>query len=129
MERHPNETLLRECYARLARGDVKGMIAMCDDCMIYKSHGSAAISGTFDNDTILDHMGDVMRRCKRTLAQTPVDIVANDYHAMALINNYLEIKGVPTELRTIHIWKIRDGMFISCEEYPGSEAEFARAWA
>jgi ketosteroid isomerase-like protein len=129
MERHPNEKLLRECYARLAIGDLKGMIAMCDDSMVFKSHGATPISGTFDNDTISDHIAEVMHHCSGSLKQAPVDIVANDYQAMALINNYLEIKGVALELRTIHIWKICDGKFISWEEYPGSDAEFIRAWS
>ena len=35
MERHPKEILLAELYNRFAQGDMSGVIAMCDESMVY----------------------------------------------------------------------------------------------
>jgi ketosteroid isomerase-like protein len=126
---HPSEKLIAECYDRLARGDMAGVIAMCDKSMVYKCFGSSLISGTFDNATIGNHMGQVMQLCNGTFKQSVMGTVANDYGGMSLVNSYFERNGQPIELRTMHIWKINEGKFVSWEEYPGSETEFNRAWA
>ena len=129
MEQHPNEKLIRECYACFARGDLAGMIALCDESMVYKTHGASAISGTFDNATIGVHINLVVKLCKGTLKQTVVDVVANNDHGMSLISNSIDSNGKPVEFRTIHIWRIKNGKLISWDEYPGSEDEFNRAWS
>ena len=129
MERHPKEILLAELYNRFAQGDMSGVIAMCDESMVYTVPGSVPTSGIYDNNTFIYLVKKTMEIAKGTFRETVVDIIANDYHGVVLLNHSLERNGKLIEYRTTHRYKIRDGKFISWEEYPGSESEYNDAWS
>jgi len=129
MEQHPNEILLAELYDRFARGDMAGVITMCDESMVYKVPGSVPTSGTYNNATFGDMVKKAMEIANGTFKETAIDIIANDYHGIVLLNHSLERNGKLIEYRTTHRYKIHNGKFVSWEEYPGSESEFNEAWA
>ena len=64
-----------------------------------------------------------------TFNETPLDIIANEYHGIVLLKHSLERNGKRIEYRTSHIWTMRNGKLVVWEDYPGSEAEFANAWS
>jgi ketosteroid isomerase-like protein len=129
MEIHPSEQLLKELYDRFARGDIAGVIAMCDESMVYKVPGSIPTSGTYSNGTVGKLVDMTMQMSNGTFRETPVDIIANDNHGVVLLIHSLERKGKRIEYRTSHLWTIRNGKFVAWEEYPGSEEEFKQAWS
>jgi ketosteroid isomerase-like protein len=129
MEMHPSERLLKELYQRFAQGDIEGVIAMCDESMVYKVPGSIPTTGTYSNSTFGKLVDMTMQMSNGTFRETPVDIIANDYHGVVLLIHSLERNGNHIEYRTSHRWTIRNGKFISWEEYPGSEEEFNKAWS
>jgi ketosteroid isomerase-like protein len=129
MEQNQNEQRIAECYTRMASGDVAGLIAMCDDTVVFTCHGSSAISGTFTKATIAAHFDDVLKLCNRKFRQEVIDTVANENRGITLLDTYVERGGKDLAFRTIHVWKIRNGKVIRWDEYPGSEAEFNRIWS
>lgn len=129
MEQHPNERLLAELYDRFAQGDMAGVIDMCDESMVYKVPGSIPTSGIYNNETFPEMVKKAMEISNGTFEETVFDIIANDYHGIVLLDHALERNGKRIEYRTTHRYQIRNGKFVSWEEYPGSEAEFNEAWA
>lgn len=129
MELHPNERLLAELYEKFTQGDLAGVIAMCDESMVYTVPGSVPTSGTYDNTTFVNLVQKTMEIAKGTFKETVIDIIANDYHGIVLLNHSLERTGKRIEYRTAHRWKIRNAKFVRWEEYPGSESEFNEAWS
>jgi hypothetical protein len=57
METHPSEKLLKELYTRFAHGDIEGVIAMCDESMVYKVPGSIPTSGAYSKHTFRSFIG------------------------------------------------------------------------
>ncbi len=129
MEMHPSEKLLKEPYNRFAAGDIEGVIAMCDESMVYKVPGSIPTSGTYINQTFGKLVDMTMEMSNGSFRETPVDFVANDNHGVVLLIHSLERNGRQIEYRTCHRWTIRNGKFVAWEEYPGSEEEFNKAWS
>jgi ketosteroid isomerase-like protein len=129
MGQNQNERLIAECYERIARGDIAGLIAMCDDSVVFTCHGSSAISGTFTIATIEAHFAKVLQLCNGKFKQEIIETAANDDRGIVLLNAYIERGGKDLVFRTIHVWKIRKGKFTSWEEYPGSDTEFKRIWS
>jgi ketosteroid isomerase-like protein len=129
MEMHPIEKLLKELYDRFARADIEGVIAMCDESMVYKVPGAIPTSGTYSNHTFGKLVDMTMEMSNGTFRETPVDIIANDYHGVVLLIHTLKRNGKKIQYRTSHRWTIRNGKFIAWEEYPGSEEELNKAWS
>jgi ketosteroid isomerase-like protein len=129
MKQHPNEKLLAELYERFQQGDTAGVIAMCDESMIYRVPGSVPTSGIYNNASFGDLVQKTMEIANGTFKETVIDIIANDYRGVVLLKHSLERNGEHIEYRTTHRYQISNGKFISWEEYPGSEAEFNQAWS
>ena len=87
MKHHPSENLLAELYARFAQGDMAGVIAMCDESMIYKVPGSVPTSGTYNNNTFGDLVAKTIEISNGTFKETVVDIIANDQHGVGLLEH------------------------------------------
>jgi ketosteroid isomerase-like protein len=106
-----------------------GVITMCDESMIFEVPGTVPTSGTYDSATFGELIKKTMEIAQGAFRETVVDIIANDYHGIVLLNHSLERNGKRIEYRTTHRYMIRDGKFVGWEEYPGSESEFNEAWS
>lgn len=124
-----NEKLLAELYEKFGKGDLPGVLAMCDDGTVFEVPGAAPFSGTYTKQTFPDLIGQVMQISGGTFGEKPVDIIANDEHGVAILEHWLERDGKRIEYRTDHIWRIRDGKFTGWFERPGNLDEFNRAWS
>jgi ketosteroid isomerase-like protein len=51
---HPNETMLRDLYAKFAQGDIAGFLDGCTDSATFTVPGKAAVSGSFAKSTFMD---------------------------------------------------------------------------
>lgn len=126
---HPSEKLLAELYERFAKGDIEGVLAMCRDDIKFTVPGKAPLSGVYDKQVFVQLIGLVMQISAGTFGEKLVDIIANDYHGVAVLDQWLERDGKRIEYRTDHIWGIEDGKITSWEERPGNQEEFNRAWS
>jgi ketosteroid isomerase-like protein len=126
---HPNEALVRRLYDTFSKGDLPGVLAMCDDSITFTVPGSAPFSGSYDRATFPGMVMRVMEISGGTFGEALVDVVANDDRAVAMVEQWLERGGKRIEYRTDHIWGLKDGKFTSWLERPGNQAEFDRAWS
>jgi ketosteroid isomerase-like protein len=126
---HSNETLLTEVYARFARGDIPGFLALCDDSIQFKVPAGTPFSGVHTKADFSEWIGKVMEISKGTFGERPVHLIANDEHGVAILEHCLERDGKRIEYRTDHIWQFRNGKLSGWEERPGNQEEFNRAWS
>jgi ketosteroid isomerase-like protein len=126
---HPNEALVRKIYETFGRGDLPGVLAMCDETITFTVAGSVPFAGTYNKQTFPNLVGQIMGISAGTFGEALVDVVANDEHAVAILDHWLDRDGKRIEYRTDHIWGIKDGRFTSWLERPGSQAEFDKLWS
>jgi ketosteroid isomerase-like protein len=129
LTQHPNERLLAEIYEIFGRGDLEGFLAKCRDDVTFTVPGNTSFSGVHTKATVPEWIGRVMQISQGTFGEKPVEIVANDYHGVVILDHWLERDGKRIEYRVDHIWEIEDGKITAWRERPGSEEEFNRAWA
>ena len=127
--RHPHEKLLEELYAKFGQGDLPGVLAMCDDEIIFTVPGKARISGQYTKTTFPDLIGQVMAISKGSFREALVEVVANDEHGVALLDHSLEIDSQQRSYRTDHIWAFRGSKPIAWQERPGDQEMFDRIWS
>jgi ketosteroid isomerase-like protein len=126
---HPAEELLRELYDRFSKGDIEGVLAMCTDDIAVHVPGTAPFSGDYTKATFPDLIWQVMQISGDTLGDLPVEVIADDEQAVAVLDHTLRRDGRTITYRADHIWWLRDGKFCACLVRPGDEEEFSRAWS
>ena len=126
---HPNEALARSAYEAFGRGDLPGLLSLCDDSITFTLPGSFPTAGVYTSETSGNLVGEIMRISGGTFGEAIVEVVANDDKAVVQLDHWLERDGKRIEYRTDHMWGIRDGRFTSWLERPGSMDEFNKAWS
>ena len=126
---HANEMMVRDLYARFAKGDMEAVLAMCSDDIVFHLPGTTPFSGDHTKATFGAWIGKVMEICGGKFREDIVDLAADDRHAIVVLDHFIERDGKPVEYRTDHLWQIRDGKCTEFLERPGSEEEFNRAWS
>jgi hypothetical protein len=108
MAEHPNATLIRRALDSLGSGDMQGIAdALSDDVVWHEIgspepvHGKAALAA---------RMGDA--GADFTITASTHDVVANDEHAIALVNATATRGGRTLDYRTAEIFHIRDGRVV-----------------
>ena len=123
------EQMLKELYGKFSQGDMTGVLAMCTDDITFHVPCTTPLSGTYSKTTFPDLIGQVMTISAGSFREEVVDIVANDQHAVAILDHFLERNGKQIYYRTDHIWQIRDGKCCGWLERPGDEGAFNDAWS
>jgi ketosteroid isomerase-like protein len=106
MPEHPNAALIRQSQEALGAGDLQRMSDMLADDVEWHEigrseaiHGKQALAERYGGDTPPDF----------TITGQIHDVVANDDHAVALVEATAERAGRTFKYRTAEIFHVRDG--------------------
>jgi hypothetical protein len=106
MAEHPSATLIREGLAALNRGDIPAMVDMLADDVEWHEigradpiRGKAALAALYGGAAVPDS----------EISAELHDVVANDDHAIALVQATARRGGRTLTYRTAEIFHVRDG--------------------
>src|SRR5688572_18719862 len=106
MAEHPSATLIREGLRALNRGDIQAMADMLADDVEWHEigraepiRGKAALAALYSGATVPDS----------EITAELHDVVANDDHAIALVNATARRGSRTFDYRTAEIFHVRDG--------------------
>jgi uncharacterized protein len=107
---HPNATLFREGYDAFNRGDMDTIRRLFDNNVIWHVGGRSRFTGDKRGiDETLGFFLQLQQETGGTFKLDVHDIVANDEHAVALVQSHLEKDGTKVDSRGAHAVHIRDG--------------------
>jgi ketosteroid isomerase-like protein len=107
---HPNATLFREGYEAFNRGDMDTLRRIFDPNVIWHVGGRNRLTGDKRGiDETLGFFLQLQQETGGTFKLEVHDIVANDEHAVALVNSHLEKDGTKSDTLAAHVAHIRDG--------------------
>lgn len=105
-----NETAIREVYAAQARGDVEGYLSLLADDVVLHFPGRSRLAGDHaGKHAIRRHFALVAELSHGSFRTEVHDVLANDDHAVALIDARAERDGRTIDLPRVHVWHVRDG--------------------
>lgn len=107
---HPNVTLFRQGLEAFNSGDIDTIRSLLADDVVWHTMGRARYSG--DTHGVEETLGLFLRLAQDTngtLRLDVHDILANDTHAVALLNVHWEFDGKPFEDNGVQVVHIRDG--------------------
>ncbi len=116
MADHPNAELLRKGYAAFAEGDMAMVGDLFADDIVWHAPGNNPLSGDYKGkDQVFGQFAKLMELTGGTFRQEIHDIVANDEHAVVLVENGAQRPdGRSWQGRAVHVWHVTDG---KCTEY------------
>ncbi len=107
---HPNEELLRQNYRAASEGDVQTAVDRMADDIVWHVGGNNPLSGDYrGKEAVLGYLGRLTEETGGTLKNDPHDVLANDEHAVGLLQFSAERDGRSLRERAAHIVHVRDG--------------------
>jgi uncharacterized protein len=115
MAEHANASVVRRAFAAFAADDLPALGNAFTDDVVWHVPGMNRFSGRFDGrPAVLDRL----RRMREAGIDTRLevhDVVANDEHAVALVQLHLRnADGQRYDQQQVQVWHMRDGV---CHEY------------
>lgn len=107
---HRNEDLLRQGYQARARGDVRAVLDLLADDIVWHVGGHNPLSGDYRGKQEVRALFDRFAEGSGgTLRGEPHDVLANDEHEVGLVEFSAEHEGTSLRARAVHIAHVRDG--------------------
>jgi ketosteroid isomerase-like protein len=127
---HPNATLIRAFYDRLAARDIDGVLSLLADDVVFRIDGDHILSGEHRGKAGVASLGQrVLEETDGTLASEPLAILANDSHAVVLHHLTGERRDRRIDVKNFIVFRITDGLIVERTEVledPAADDEF---WA
>ena len=106
---HPNAEALRKGYGAFAAGDMETVAALFADEIAWHQAGSSPLSGDVaGKDAVFGIFGQLVELTGGTFGQEIHDLLANDEHAVAMVEQWWE-QPHPFRGRGVHVWHMRSG--------------------
>lgn len=107
---HPNEDLLRQNYQAAAEGDFQTVVDRMADDIVWHVQGDNPFSGTYQGkEEVISYLERLTEETGGTLKNEPHDVLANDEHAVGLLQFSAQRGGKSMHERAAHIVHIRGG--------------------
>jgi ketosteroid isomerase-like protein len=125
MPEHPNVETLREGYALFNKGEMAAAMESWSDDIVWHTPGNSPIAGDYRGKQEIAGFFAKMQGMGLTSMNLEVhDILANDEHAVAMIDVNVDRGDHHYEGKSVHVWHLRDG---KATEFWGMAADQAAA--
>jgi uncharacterized protein len=123
---HPNAEAVRKGYAAFAAGDMETVAALLADDIAWHESGNSPISGDFaGRDAVFGNLARLAEVTGGTFGQEIHDLLANDEHAVVLIEQWWE-QPHPFRGKGVHVWHVKDGIatevWLTGQDQAGADA-------
>lgn len=110
MAEHPNVQLLRDGYKAFSSGDMETIDRLFADDIVWHEGGRNPLSGDYKGkDQVFGLFGKLIELTEGTLKIEVHDVVANDEHAVALVNIAASRNGRSFSGTSVDVFHIRNG--------------------
>ena len=128
---HPNAKLIRELYDARARDDVDTIRSILADDIVWHDPGNnPPFTGDLQGvDAVLRMIDKAKELTDRTFRLWLHAVVANDEHAVALVNWSAERGGKTISGREVGVYHVRDGKVAEVWFHPADPKALEEFWA
>jgi uncharacterized protein len=107
---HENATRFRQGYDAFNRGDMDAIRSLFDSNVVWHVAGRNRFTGDKRGiDDTLAFFLQLQQQSGGTFRLEVHDVVANDEHAVAIVNSHIEKDGTKVDSRAAHVAHFKDG--------------------
>lgn len=113
MAEHPNIARMRDGYAAFAKGDFDTLNDMFAEDVLWHVDGRSQLAGEYrGRDAVYGFFGRLMELTEGSFHLDVLALLADDDHAMALVNQSASRGGHRAETLNVHVFRMRDGVVL-----------------
>lgn len=107
---HPNADAVRAAYEAFASGDIEAVSNFIAQDSVWHVKTSGPLSGDYrGRDAVLGFLGRLMEETGGTFKVELHDVVADDNHSVALLDNSATRNGKSVNTKQAAVYHMRDG--------------------
>ena len=130
MGEHSNVQRVRDGYEAFAKGDLATLREFFADDIVWHVPGDTPISGDYKGfDEVMGFFGRVIQETNGTLRNDVHDLLANDEHAVALIEVSAQRGDKTLKARSAHVMHIKEGKVTEFWNFTEDSKVFTEFWS
>jgi ketosteroid isomerase-like protein len=119
MTDHPNLEAARAGYEAFARGDMTALNDLLSDDIVWHNGGNNILSGDYEGkEAVLGFFGRLVQETGGNFKNEIHDMLANDDHGVALVNQSATRGDKSLEGRSVHVFHMSDGKMTEFWAFP-----------
>ena len=130
MADHPNLERARAGYAAFAAGDMATLNDVISDDIVWHSGGNNILSGDYEGkEAVFNFFARLTQETGGTFRNEIHDMLANDDHGVALVNQSATRGDKTLEGRSVHIFHMSDGKMTEFWAFPEDQSQLDDFWS
>jgi ketosteroid isomerase-like protein len=130
MADHPNVEIARKGYEAFASGDMEAVMATLADDIVWHTPGNNILSGDkVGKDAVLNFFGLLAQESEGTFKNEIHDLLANDDHGVALVNQSVTRNGKTIEGPGVHVFHMDNGQMTEFWAFNDDQEKFDEVWS
>lgn len=130
MADHPNLEIARSGYEAFAKGDMATLNNVISDDIVWHSGGNNILTGDYSGkEAVFGFFGLLAQETGGTFVNEIHDLLANDDHGVALVNQTATRGGRTLEGRSVHVFHMRDGQMTEFWAFPEDQGLLDDFWS
>jgi len=130
MADHPGLEIARSGYEAFANGDMATLNDVISDDIVWHSGGNNSLSGVYEGkEAVFGFFGRIAEETGGTFKNEIHDMLANDDHCVALVNQSATRGDKSLDGRSVHILHMSDGKMTEFWAYAEDQATLDAFWA
>jgi ketosteroid isomerase-like protein len=122
---HRNEVLLRKTYDAFGNGDMDTVLGVFADDIQWHEFGGSPLGGDYKGkEEVLGFFGKLMELSGRTFHLEVQDVLGNDRHVVALVQERAERDGKILAIDAVHVWQVQNDTAVDFSCYPADPKAF-----
>jgi ketosteroid isomerase-like protein len=124
------ESILRDGYAKFAKGDLQGYLDLCADDFVFHAPGNNKMTGDYTKANFTKIIDTLMAVTGGNFTEDVHDVLVNNDHGVVLARHTVRRSdGAEHAFDVAHVYHLQDAKLAECWECPADPTTFDRAWA
>lgn len=130
MADHPNLERAQAGYEAFANGDMETLNDIIDDDIVWHAGGNNILTGDYEGkEAVFGFFGRLAQETGGSFSNDIHDMLANDDHGVALVQQKATRNGVSLDQRAVHVFHMRDGRLTEFWAFPEDQAALDEFWS
>lgn len=130
MAEHPNLQRARAGYEAFAGGDMETLDDIIDDDIVWHTAGNNILSGDYvGKDAVFGLFGRLAQETEGSFKNDIHDMLANDQHGVALVNQSATRNGESMEQRSVHVFHMENGKLTEFWAFAEDQTALDEFWS
>jgi ketosteroid isomerase-like protein len=126
----PVVTSLEKFYSDLIGGDQTAAASSLPENVTFAVAGKSLLAGKYTKATFFSEYITKLKELSGGKLNLEVhDVLGGDRHATVLLTHTVDRKGVNSQIRAVHVWRVENGKPIAGYEYPRDMYQYDSIWS